>query len=71
MITERTPKVDIVKDKVVLHNLELSELIAAGLTQAQIEAHLKVLLPLFEAEGLSPSSRVLADSILQYHRDGR
>jgi hypothetical protein len=71
VITERTPKVDIVKDKVVLHNLELSELIAAGLTQAQIEAHLKVLLPLFEAEGLSPSSRVLADSILQYHRDGR
>ncbi len=36
-----------------------------------IAEDLDILLPLFQAEGLSPSSRVLADSILQLHRDAR
>ena len=68
---------DDVKDKninklnIVLNNQELFELIETGLTEAEIAEDLDILLPLFQAEGLSPSSRVLADSILQMHRDAR
>ena len=74
--TERTP-IDKVKDKninklnIVLNNQELFELIETGLTESEIAEDLDILLPLFQAEGLSPSSRVLADSILQLHRDAR
>ena len=70
---------DKVKDKVkdkhsVLGNLEVQDfdfLIEAKLTPEQIEECLEHLLPLFRAEGLNPSSKVLADSILQLHRDTR
>ena len=74
--TERTP-IDKVKDKninklnIVLNNQELFELIETGLTESEIAEDLDILLPLFQAEGISPSSRVLADSILQLHRDAR
>ena len=74
--TERTP-IDKVKDKninklnIVLNNQELFELIETGLTEVEIAEDLDILLPLFQAEGISPSSRVLADSILQLHRDAR
>jgi hypothetical protein len=74
--TERTP-IDKVKDKninklnIVLNNQELFELIETGLTESEIAEDLDILLPLFQAEGLSPSSRVLADSILQMHRNAR
>jgi hypothetical protein len=37
----------------------------------QIEEALATLLPLFAAEGLTPTSKVLTDSILQLHRDTR
>jgi hypothetical protein len=57
--------------KTVLNNQELFELIETGLTEVEIAEDLDILLPLFQAEGLSPSSRVLADSILQLHRDAR
>ena len=67
------------KDKVknintVLHNLDVSDfdaLIDAGMKPEQVEDCANTLLPLFAAEGLNPSSRVLADSILQLHRDAR
>jgi biotin operon repressor len=67
------------KDKVinklnVLHNLEVSDfdsLIDSKMTPEQIEDALGTLLPLFAAEGLTPSSAVLTDSILQLHRDTR
>ena len=70
---------DKVKDKVkdkpsVLGNLEVQDfdlLIEARMTPEQIEECLEHLLPLFRAEGLNPSSKVLADSILQLHRDTR
>ena len=66
---------DKVKDKhTVLRNLDVSDfdsLIEARMTPEQIEECLEHLLPLFRAEGLNPSSRVLADSILQLHRDTR
>jgi DNA-binding transcriptional regulator YhcF (GntR family) len=74
--TERTP-IDKVKDKninklnIVLNNQELFELIETGLTESEIAEDLDILLPLFQAEGINPSSRVLADSILQLHRDAR
>lgn len=65
------------KDKVnnkhsVLGNLEVQDfdlLIDSGLKPEQVEAYANELLPLFAAEGLTPSSRVLADSIRQLHRD--
>jgi len=72
--TERTPidsSTSINNIKTVLNNQELFELIETGLTESEIAEDLDILLPLFQAEGLSPSSRVLADSILQLHRDAR
>lgn len=64
-----------IKDKPnVLRNLEVQDfdsLIEARMTPEQIEECLERLLPLFRAEGLNPSSKVLADSILQLHRDTR
>ena len=67
------------KDKVinkpnVLHNLEVSDfdfLIDNKMKPEQIEEALATLLPLFAAEGLTPTSKVLTDSILQLHRDTR
>jgi len=64
-----------IKDKPnVLGNLDVSDfdsLIEARMTPEQIADCLEHLLPLFRAEGLNPTSRVLADSILQLHRDTR
>ena len=60
--------------KTVLNNLDVSDfdsLIDAGMKPEQVEDCANTLLPLFAAEGLNPSSRVLADSILQLHRDAR
>lgn len=62
------------KSKCVLGQLEVSDfdfLIDNGLEPEQIEQHAGYLLPLFAAEGLTPTSRVLTDSILQLHRDAR
>lgn len=71
-------KVSKVKDKSinksVLGNLDVSDfdfLIDSRMTPEQIEEYAGVLLPLFAAEGLTPSSKVLADSILQMRRDLR
>lgn len=58
----------------VLYNLEVSDfdfLIDSKMTPEQVEEYAGTLLPLFQAEGLTPSSKVLADSILQMHRDAR
>ena len=64
-----------IKDKPnVLRNLEVQDfdfLIESRMTPEQIAECLEHLLPLFQAEGLNPSSRTLADSILQLHRDTR
>lgn len=59
-------------NKSVLGNLDVQDfdqLIDAGMKPEQVEDAAQTLLPLFAAEGLKPSSRVLADSILQLHRD--
>ena len=67
------------KDKVnnksnVLRHLEVSDfdfLIDNKMKPEQIEEALATLLPLFASEGLTPTSKVLTDSILQLHRDTR
>ena len=53
----------------VLHNSEVERLILVGMTTEQIDDSLAVLLPIYQAEGLTPTSQLLADSILQMHRD--
>jgi hypothetical protein len=62
------------KSKTSLGNLEVVDfdfLIDSGMKPEQVEDALGHLLPLFAAEGLNPSSRVLADAVLQLHRDAR
>ena len=39
------------------------------MTAEQIKDSLDTLLPIYQAEGLTPTSQLLADSILQMHRD--
>lgn len=86
-VVHNTKNIDIDKDvkeskvkdnlnnkKTVLHNLDVSDfdfLIDHGMKPEQVEECAGVLLPLFQAEGITPSSRVLTDSILQLHRDAR
>jgi len=55
----------------VLGHSEVVELKSHGLTDAQITDALDTLLPAYKAEGLTPTSRLLADSILQLSRDVR
>lgn len=64
--TRYTESIGIDLDKVVIDNL-----INFGLTRAEIMASLATLLPLYQAEGLTPTPQLLADSILQMHRDAR
>ena len=62
------------KDKVVLHNLEVSDfdsLIDLGLKPEQIADSLETLLPLYRAEGIEPTSSVLAVGIRQLQADAR
>jgi predicted transcriptional regulator len=81
-----TPKEHIVKESIgigldkvnklntSLNNLEVKDfdsLIDSGMKPEEVEDALATLLPLFAAEGLKPTSRVLTDSILQLHRDAR
>ena len=55
----------------VLGHSEVVELKSHGLTDAQIADALDTLLLAYKAEGLTPTSRLLADSILQLSRDVR
>ena len=55
----------------VLSNFEVDELIAHGLTAEQIADSLDTLLPLYRAEGIEPTSSVLADGIRQLQADAR
>lgn len=77
-IRDKELKVSKVKEinklKSSLHNLDVADfdfLIDSKMTPEQIEEYASTLLPLFAAEGLTPSSKVLADSILQMRRDLR
>lgn len=71
-LREQSIKRDSFKDlKTVLHNSEVEELIAHGLTVEQIADSLDTLLPLYAAEGITPSSAVLAEGIRQLQADAR
>jgi len=55
----------------VLNNREVEELVAGGLTVEQVAGSLATLLPLYAAEGIKPSSRVLMAGIQQLAADAR
>jgi DNA-binding Lrp family transcriptional regulator len=55
----------------VLHNQEVDELIGGGLTVEQIAESLDTLLPLYRAEGITPTSAVLMAGIRQLQADAR
>ena len=58
-------------DMLVLHNQEIEELIAAGLSMEQISDSLDILLPLYQAEGITPTSSTLMAGIRQLVADTR
>ncbi|CAB4141438.1 HTH_ARSR domain containing protein [uncultured Caudovirales phage] len=75
-LREHSIKESIYKDsfkdlKTVLHNSEVDELIAHGLTIEQIADSLDTLLPLYAAEGIKPTSAVLVEGIRQLQADAR
>lgn len=55
----------------VLHNSEIERLTADGLTAEQIADSLDTLLPIYRAEGIEPTSAVLAEGIRQLQADAR
>lgn len=57
--------------KTVLGNCEIDELISQGLSAEQIADSLQTLLPLYRAEGIEPSSAILAEGIRQLQADAR
>jgi predicted transcriptional regulator len=59
---------DLYKDY-VLNNQQLQKLFEAGMTNEQIRTAADTLLPIYRAEGLTPTADLLTDSILQLHRD--
>lgn len=63
-------KEDINKPK-VMHNLDVSMLKEQGLTDADIDDGLAILIDAYKAEGLTPKSQQLVDGLLQMHRDAR
>lgn len=73
--TENTVSIESIKvDKVkhlntVLNNLEVQELIDAGVREADIAEHLADLLDAYRIEGVTPTSRALITGIIQLHHD--
>ena len=55
----------------VLHNQDLQQLVSEGMTAQQIREALDTLLPLYQAEGIKPSSHVLMAGIRQLAADAR
>jgi len=58
-------------DMSVLHNQDLQQLVSDGMTAQQIKDALETLLPLYRAEGITPSSHVLMAGIRQLVADTR
>jgi predicted phage tail protein len=57
--------------KTVMGNEEIEKLIDNGMTIEQVREAEELIAPLFAAEGLTPSSAVMSQAILQMHRDAR
>ena len=67
-------EVDILKedaDMSVLHNQDLQQLVSDGMSAQQIRDCLDTLLPLYAAEGITPSSAILMAGIRQLQADAR
>jgi hypothetical protein len=58
-------------DMSVLHNHEVAQLVSDGMTAQQVKDALATLLPLYQAEGIKPSSHVLMAGIRQLVADAR
>ena len=58
-------------DMLVLHNQEIEKLVEFGLTMEQISDSLDILLPLYQAEGITPTSNILMAGIRQLVEDTR
>ena len=55
--------------KTVMNNQEVKELLDSGMTVEQVREAEELIAPLFAAEGLTPSSAVMCQAIMQMHRD--
>jgi biotin operon repressor len=53
----------------VMNNREVKELLDSGMTVEQVREAEELIAPLFAAEGLTPSSAVMCQAIMQMHRD--
>jgi hypothetical protein len=52
-----------------MNNREVQELIDNGMTVEQVREAEELIAPLFAAEGITPSSNVMMQAIMQMHRD--
>ncbi len=57
--------------KTVMGNQEVKELLDSGMTVEQVREAEELIAPLFAAEGITPSSAVMCQAIMQMHRDAR
>ena len=57
--------------KTVMGNQEVKELLDSGMTVEQVREAEELIAPMFAAEGITPSSSVMAQAIAQMHRDAR
>jgi biotin operon repressor len=55
--------------KTVMGNQEVKELLDSGMTVEQVSEAEELITPLFAAEGITPSSNVMMQAIMQMHRD--
>jgi DNA-binding transcriptional regulator LsrR (DeoR family) len=62
-------KEDLNNLKTVMGNQEVEQLLTSGMTVQQVREAEELIAPLFAAEGITPSSAVMAQAIMQMHRD--
>jgi hypothetical protein len=55
----------------VLHNQDVAQLVSDGMSAQQVKDALDTLLPLYAAEGITPSSAILMAGIRQLQADAR
>ena len=52
-----------------LNKVDTDNLLTGGMTVQQVREAVELLEPLFAAEGITPSSNVMMQAIMQMHRD--
>lgn len=75
---EHIEVIKVIKDKnsfnnlnTVMNNQQVKELIDNGMTVQQVREAEELIAPMFAAEGITPSSNVMCQAIMQMHRDTR